>query len=94
MKIPLLVRLLDKGLKFSESGPTEEEIEAAKKAYELKKDMDGIDPSAIIESGKKRNQKDESTQATKKKASSNEDDKPVHKSEKRHNLDLDEEADF
>ena len=43
-----------KGLVFS-STPTEAEIADAEKAYNLKKDMDGIDPSLIVDSSRKRN---------------------------------------
>ena len=89
-----MYRLKDKGIAFSDI-PPEEEIEAAKKAYELKKDMDGIDTSAIIEGGKRR--KEDGNSSNKKRALDDGNDKPIHRSEsgsKRHNLDLDEEADF
>jgi hypothetical protein len=88
-------RLKDKGVDFSDI-PTETEIDTAKKAYEMKKDLEGIDPNAIIETGVKRKVSREDSGNHKKKAT-DEDGKPAHRSEtgqKRHNLDLDEEADF
>jgi hypothetical protein len=42
-----IYRLRAKGLKFSDV-PTEEETTAAEKEYLLKKDLDGIDPTLII----------------------------------------------
>jgi hypothetical protein len=90
-----LNRLKDKGVVFSDI-PTEAEIETTKKSYELKKDLEGIDPNAIIESGVKRKAAKEDSGNHKKKAT-DEDGKPLHRTEsgqKRHNLDLDEEADF
>jgi hypothetical protein len=42
-----------KGLVFSDV-PTEEETAAAESAYNLKRDLDGIDPSLIISDSRKR----------------------------------------
>lgn len=49
----LLYRLRDHGYVFSDV-PTEEEIQAIEQKALLKKDMDGIDPSAIISEPRKR----------------------------------------
>lgn len=50
-------RLRAKGVRFSDPAPTEAEIETAQREYEAKKDMDGLDPSNIIEDGARRGAK-------------------------------------
>lgn len=48
-----MLRLRAKGLVFSDV-PTEAETAAAEKAYQMKQDLDGIDPSLIVSSSRKR----------------------------------------
>ncbi len=52
----LFPRLRAKGLKFSDV-PTEAEIAAAEKEYKLRQDLDGIDPSLIVNTSRNSNNK-------------------------------------
>ena len=92
----------DKGLEFSDP-PTEKEIENAKKTHEMKKELEGIDTSLIIEGSRRRESDGNQPGSAEKKVkiektsdASGTVKSPMEKlkATKKHNLDADEEADF
>ena len=63
------IRLRAKGLKFSDV-PTEAEMAAAEKEYKLRQDLDGIDPSLIVNTSRNSNNNKRSADATSTTSSS------------------------
>jgi hypothetical protein len=63
--------LKEKGLVFSDP-VTEGEIDAAKKAYEAKKDLEGLDSRNIIDDKRRRGEKELETLGAVKRSKSNE----------------------